>query len=54
MPTSLSMDYPERMDTDMNKDLYLEIFTTAVAQPIKHYTVRNYKTAALLIVKKLG
>lgn len=36
MLASQSMNYPERMDTDMNKDLYLEIFPTAMAQPIKH------------------
>lgn len=36
MPTSQSMNYPEKMDTDMNKNLYLEIFTTALAQPTKH------------------
>lgn len=36
MSTSQSMNYPERMDTNMNKDLYLEIFTTALAQPFKH------------------
>lgn len=35
MPTSQSMNYPKKMDTDMNKNSYLEIFTTVLAQPTK-------------------
>lgn len=50
------MNYSKRIDIDVNKDLSLGIFTTALILPIKHLTsipqvVRHCKTCEFLMVK---